>query len=79
MARSLLGVTSGERNARLAQLAADAGAAEARGDGWAAGELWQHYELVRDGGRDPDELLAEGIALSRVALDLARQAEWSEV
>jgi len=71
-------VTKSERDARLAGLATDARAAEARGDGWTAGELWRRYELVRDGGRDPDELLAEGIALSQVALELAQQAERSE-
>jgi hypothetical protein len=71
-------VTKNERNARLAELAADARAAEASGDGWTAGELWRCYELVRDGGRDPDELLTEGIALSQVALELAQRAERSE-
>jgi hypothetical protein len=39
----------------------------------AAGESGRRYELVRDGGRDPDELLAEGIALSAMAIDLADQ------
>jgi hypothetical protein len=41
----------------------------------AAGEIWRRYELVRDGGRDPDELLAEGVALSKTAIELAPQAE----
>jgi hypothetical protein len=72
-------VTRAERDTRLADLAADARAAERRGDGWAAGEVWRQYELVRDGGRDPDELLAEGMALSQVALELAELAERSEV
>jgi hypothetical protein len=71
-------VTESERAERLAELASDARAAEARGDGWAAGEAWRRYELVRDGGRNPDELLAEGIALSQMALDLAKQAEQHE-
>jgi hypothetical protein len=66
-------MTKAERSERLAALAADARAAETRGDGWDAGDAWRRYELVRDGGRDPDELLAEGIALSRIALDLAEQ------
>ena len=66
-----------ERVARLSELAAEASAAEARGYGWGAGDAWRRYELVRDGGRDPDELLAEGIALSRLALDLAGQADLS--
>lgn len=56
------------------RLAGEAREAESRRDGWVANELWRRYELVRDGGRDPDELLAEGIALSRVAIDLAGQA-----
>jgi hypothetical protein len=63
-----------ERATRLAQLADEANAAEGRGDGWAAGEAWKRYELVRDAGRDPDDLLAEGIALSVIALDLICQA-----
>lgn len=71
-------MSGAERSQRLAQLAAAAGAAEARGDGWRAGDAWRRYELVRDGGRDPDELIAEGIALSRMVLDLAGQAEHRE-
>lgn len=63
-----------DRAARLDELAATANAASDRGDGWAANELWREYELVRNGGREPDELLAEGVALSRMALDLAAQA-----
>jgi hypothetical protein len=43
--------------------------------GWT---LWREYELVLDAGRDPDALLAEGVALSRMALDLAAQAEHRE-
>jgi len=72
------GVTESERTERLAQLAADARAAEVRGEGWVACEAWGRYELVRDGGRDPDELLAEGIALSRMAITLAGEAERGE-
>lgn len=56
------------------EIAAAAHAATASGDGWAANERWREYELVRDGGRDADDLLAEGIALSRMAIDLAAQA-----
>jgi hypothetical protein len=29
-----------------------------------AGEAWRRYRLIRDAARDPDELLAEGIALT---------------
>lgn len=68
-------MTQAERAERLAELAEEARAAEKRGEGWAAGEAWRRYELVRDGGRDPDELLDEGIALSRMAVDLVEQAE----
>ena len=59
----------------LERLTSEACQAEARDERWVAGEVWRRYELVRDGGRDPDELLAEGIALSRVALELAQQAD----
>jgi hypothetical protein len=71
-------MTAQERSRRLSELAAKAGAAEDRGDGWAAGECWREYELVRDAGRDPDDLLAEGLALSAIALDLVAQAEHRE-
>jgi len=67
-------VTDAERRRRLADLAARAVAAGERGDGWAAGAAWRDYELVRDGGRDPDELLAEGLALSAMAVELAAQS-----
>jgi hypothetical protein len=46
-------------------------AAEARGDDAVAGEEWRRYRLIRDASRDPDELLAEGIALSIQAAELA--------
>ena len=59
------------RSERLTEIAARATAAETRGDGWAANAAWREYELVRDAGRDPDELLAEGLALSRMAVELA--------
>lgn len=56
------------------RLAREAREAESRRDGWTANELWRTYELVRDAGRDPEELLAEGVALSQVAIDLAEQS-----
>lgn len=56
---------------RLAMVSKRARDAEARGDDALAGEEWRHYRLVRDAGRDPDELLAEGIALSVQAAELA--------
>lgn len=45
--------------------------AEARGDDARAGEEWRQYRLIKDASRDPDELLAEGIALSLQAAELA--------
>lgn len=56
---------------RLDDAAQSARAAEASGDDAAAGEAWRRYRLIRDGARDPDELLAEGISLSIRAIDLA--------
>lgn len=56
---------------RLQAAAQAAHAAEARGDDAAAGEAWRRYRLIRDARRDPDELLAEGIALSNMAMELA--------
>lgn len=69
-----MAVTAEQRIRELERLAEEARKAGERGDGWRAGELWRRYELVRDAGRDPDELLAEGVALSRVAMELADQA-----
>jgi negative regulator of sigma E activity len=56
----------------LDEAAEVARAAEARGQDKAAGEAWRRYRLIRDAARDPDELLAEGVALSRSAIELAR-------
>lgn len=72
-------MTSTERARRLEQLAGEAREAERKGDGWAAGDSWRKYELVRDAGRDADALIAEGVALSALALELASQSERSEV
>lgn len=73
--RNLVAVTEEQRSRELERLASEAERVAAVGEGWAAGELWRRYELVRDGGRDPDELLAEGIALSNTAIELAQQVE----
>ena len=54
--------------------ARDAGRAEERGDWPAANAAWARYRLIRDAQRDPDELLAEGIELSTLALDLSSEA-----
>lgn len=45
--------------------------AEERRDDAAAAAEWRRYRLIRDATRDPDELLAEGIALSVKAIELA--------
>jgi hypothetical protein len=55
---------------RLAKAASAAKAAEARGDDPAAVREWRRYRLIEDASRDPDELLAEGVALSVTALTL---------
>ena len=56
---------------RLDEVAREAHVAEASGENAAAGEAWRRYRLIRDAARDPDALLAEGIALSRSAIELA--------
>jgi negative regulator of sigma E activity len=56
----------------MGETAEVARAAEACGEDEAAGEAWRRYRLIRDAARNPDELLAEGIALSRSAIELAR-------
>jgi hypothetical protein len=56
--------------ARLAQAAEAAHAAHTRGDHGAANEAWRRYGLIQDVTRDPQELLDEGVALSKVAIDL---------
>ena len=44
--------------------------AEASGNDARAGEEWRRYRLIRDASRAPDELLADGIALSVLAAAL---------
>ncbi|HEV2790237.1 MAG TPA: RseA family anti-sigma factor [Solirubrobacterales bacterium] len=56
---------------RLDEASAKAKAAEERGDDAAAASEWRRYRLIRDAMRDPEELLAEGIALSTQAIELA--------
>lgn len=60
-----------EARDRLAEAAERARAAEARSDNGMAAAEWRRYRLIEDASRDPDELLAEGIALSVSALELA--------
>ena len=56
---------------RLDEASSAARVAEASGDDTVAAEAWRRYRLIRDTTRDPDELLAEGIALSVSAIELA--------
>lgn len=55
----------------MAEAAARAKTAEQHGDSASAGREWRLYRLIQDAHRDPDELLAEGIALSVQAIELA--------
>jgi hypothetical protein len=57
---------------RLAEAAMTARAAEVRGDDATAAREWRRYRLIEDAGRDPEELLAEGIALSVAAVALVQ-------
>jgi negative regulator of sigma E activity len=58
-----------ERRLREAALAARE--AEARGDFAAANDAWRRYRLIGDTLRDPEDLLAEGVAISETARALA--------
>ena len=59
-----------DQQRRLQQAAASAHSAQERGDHAAANEAWRRYVLIEDALRDPQELLDEGIALSKLAIDL---------
>lgn len=56
---------------RLADAADRAKRAEAQGDDGLAAREWRSYRLIRDAGRDPEDLLAEGVLLSAQAIELA--------
>jgi negative regulator of sigma E activity len=56
---------------RLTEAADRAKSAEQHGDDGLAAREWRSYRLIRDAARDPEELLAEGIDLSRRAIRLA--------
>jgi hypothetical protein len=56
---------------RLAKTSVNARQAEEQGDDGLAAAEWRRYRLIKDSTRDPEELLAEGIALSTQALQLA--------
>lgn len=55
---------------RLKEASRRAREAEASGTDEMAIAAWREYRLVRDAGRPAEELLAEGIALSRMAEQL---------
>ena len=59
-----------DQQRRLSTAAAEAHAAQDRGDHAAANAAWRRYVLIEDGLRDPQALLDEGVALSKVAIDL---------
>jgi hypothetical protein len=56
---------------RLREAARLAHEAQRAGDDAATNEAWRRYRLIRDAERDPEELLAEGIALSVLAREIA--------
>ncbi len=56
-----------QRTGRLQTAAADAKAAEARGDNHAANEAWRCYSLIADAGRPAEDLIADALALMRVS------------
>jgi hypothetical protein len=56
---------------RLDEAASRAKAAEDRADERTVSREWRRYRLIRDGARDPEELIAEGVALSAHALEIA--------
>ncbi|MGH2938098.1 MAG: hypothetical protein ACRDPE_08260 [Solirubrobacterales bacterium] len=57
---------------RLAEAAKTARDAERSGDDVTAAREWRRYRLIEDAARDPEELLAEGIALSVAAQALIK-------
>jgi len=62
-----------DQRRRLCEAAGAAHAAQDRGDHAAANAAWRRYLLIEDATRDPQELLDEGVALSKVAVDLWQQ------
>ena len=59
-----------DQQRRMQQAAAQAHSAQDRGDHAAANEAWRRYVLIEDALRDPQDLLDEGVALSKVAIEL---------
>jgi negative regulator of sigma E activity len=59
----------------MAEAGVRAKLAERRGNDALAHAEWRRYRLIRDVGRSPDELLAEGIELSERAAEFAAAAK----
>jgi hypothetical protein len=59
-----------DQQSRLQAAAAQAHSAQDHGDHAGANQAWRRYALIEDALRDPQELLDEGVALSKVAIDL---------
>ena len=59
-----------DQQRRLEETAAEAHRAQDRGDHAGANEAWRRYVLIEDALRDPQDLLDEGVGLSKVAIDL---------
>jgi hypothetical protein len=64
-------MSGAEQGVRLDRAASAAKAAEDRRDDVLAAREWRRFLLIEDAGRDADDLLAEGIALSVASLALA--------
>jgi negative regulator of sigma E activity len=64
-------MTAEDTGRRLEEAAIAAHEAEACGDFAAANEAWRRYRLIGDTLRDPDDLLAEGVAISETARAIA--------
>ena len=63
-------MASDDQAQRLAAAATAAKAAEGRGEDVVAAREWRRFRLIEDAGRDADDLLGEGIALSVAAMAL---------
>lgn len=63
-------MTSGA-DQRMIDAASRARSAELHGEDGTAAAEWRRYRLIRDAARNPDDLLAEGVALSVTAVELA--------
>lgn len=61
-----------DQGIRLDRTASAAKAAERRGDDVIAAREWRRFRLIEDAGRDAEDLLTEGIALSVASLALAK-------